>query len=62
MQTLWQDIRHSFRVLAKGRGTTALAVLTLALGIGASSAILTLIRSVVLNPLPYRDPGKLVRL
>jgi putative ABC transport system permease protein len=62
MQTLWQDIRHSFRVLAKGRGTTALAVLTLALGIGACSAILTLIRSVVINPLPYREPGRLVRL
>jgi putative ABC transport system permease protein len=62
MQTLWQDIRHSFRVLAKGRGTTALAVLTLTLGIGACSAILTLVRSVVLNPLPYREPGQLVRL
>lgn len=62
MQTLWQDIRHGFRVLAKGRGTTALAVLTLTLGIGACSAILTLIRSVVINPLPYRDPGRLVRL
>jgi putative ABC transport system permease protein len=62
MQTLWQDIRHSFRVLAKGRGTTALAVITLMLGIGACSAILTLIRSVVLNPLPYRQPSQLVRL
>jgi putative ABC transport system permease protein len=62
MESFWQDIRYSLRVLAKGRGFTVLAVLTLALGIGACSAILTLIRSVILDPLPYREPARLVRL
>jgi putative ABC transport system permease protein len=62
MSTFWQDVRYSLRMLRRGRWFTVIAVLTLALGIGAGSAILTLIRSVILNPLPYRDPARLVRL
>ncbi|MGH9592474.1 MAG: ABC transporter permease, partial [Bryobacteraceae bacterium] len=59
---LAQDIRFGFRMLWKRPVVTLAAVITLALGIGASSAILTLIRSVILNPLPFREPSRLVRV
>src|SRR5579864_4890414 len=62
MDSFWQDVRYSLRVLSKGRGFTLLVVLTLVLGIGACSAILTLLRKVILDPLPYREPTRLVRL
>src|SRR6266480_3354157 len=62
METFWQDIRHGLRMLLKSPGFSAVAVLSLALGIGANTTIFTVVNAILLHPLPVKDISQVVEL
>jgi putative ABC transport system permease protein len=60
METFWQDVRYGWRVLQRSPGFAAVAALTLAIGIGANAAIFSAVDAILLRPLPYSDPSRIV--
>src|SRR5215831_9285268 len=62
MAALSQDLRYAVRLLFRQRGFALTSILTIGLGIGATTAVFTVVDGVLLRPLPYRDPDRLVQL
>src|SRR6202035_2462963 len=62
METFWRDLRHGLRQLGRNPGFATAAILTLTLGIGATSAMFSVVNAVLLQQLPYRDPSRIVVL
>jgi len=62
MDSLIQDVRYAWRMMLKNRGFTLIVIMTMALGVGANTAVFSVVRSVLLNPLPYPDSGRLVQV
>ncbi|MGH9804008.1 MAG: hypothetical protein ACRD4D_02455 [Candidatus Acidiferrales bacterium] len=57
METLWQDVKHGLRLLGRRPGFSIVAVVALALGVGANTALFSVVNGVLLRPLPYCLPG-----
>ena len=62
MDSFWRDLRYGLRLLAKNSAVTAVAVLSLAIGIAANTTVFTLVNAFLLRPLPFRDPARLVHV
>ena len=62
VESLWRDLRYGCRTLLRTPGFSSTAIMVIALGIGATTSLFTIVRSVLLRPLPFRDPDKLVML
>src|SRR5260370_27422772 len=62
MMSFWQDVRYRLRVCGKNSGFLAIDILTLALGIGANTALFSVVNGVLLNPLPFPNPDELVAI
>ena len=62
VEQLWQDLRYGARILAKSPGFTATAVVSLALGIGATTAVFSIVDTAFIRPLPYPEPDRLVHI